>query len=217
MLVYWPPFGVPAFLQQAEAAFQEPSKLLLSQQCLGDHSESCSFGGLYKLNCSLFTGPEGRQLCGDAWVAVRSPEEASDWREKGVTGRRGLVQQAGELQIPPEQRRWAHCPQAIAGCVTARECSGKATHSSSPTHQPAAPRKSHQTFHSCSFIYVMEEHLLCITQLKCLARGATRFIRRVPQEVCFCLSALGLSLNGNTLNHILQSAPSQFLIWVEHK
>lgn len=31
MLVYWPPFGVPAFLQQAEAAFQEPSKFLLSQ------------------------------------------------------------------------------------------------------------------------------------------------------------------------------------------
>lgn len=100
MLVYLPPLGVPTSLKQAEAAFQEPSKLLLSQICLGNHSESCSFGGIYKLICSLFAGTEGRQLCDDAWVAVRSPEEASEWREKGITGRRGLVQQAGELQIP---------------------------------------------------------------------------------------------------------------------
>lgn len=107
MLIYLPPFGVPTSLKQAEAAFQEPSKLLLSQRCLGNHSESCSFGDIYKLICSLFAGTEGRQLSDEAWVAVRTLEEASEWREKGGSGRRGLVQQAGELHTdspPPPPR-----------------------------------------------------------------------------------------------------------------
>lgn len=77
MLIYLPSFGVPTSLKQAEAAFQEPSKLLLSQRCLGNHSESCSFGGIYKLICSLYAGTEGRQLSDEAWVAVKTPEEAS--------------------------------------------------------------------------------------------------------------------------------------------
>lgn len=109
----------------------------------------------------------------------------------------GLVQQAGE------QRQWVHCPQAKAGCVTARECSGKATDSSSSL------RKSHQPSHSCSSIYRTGRASALYNAAQMFSMWShTGFIRCVPGEVCFCLPALGLSLNGNTLNHILQSAPS---------